>query len=90
MAHWSEFKYDSLAIPVNDKYDAWEITIADWRAEAVRCGLDPYRVEEMVRSIASALLSLDYDTLPCGTPAAHEISDYVRECCRDLLPSLGL
>ncbi|MEE0028087.1 MAG: HipA domain-containing protein [Atopobiaceae bacterium] len=90
MAHWSEFKYDSLAIPVNDKYDAWEITIEDWRTEATRCGLDPDRIEEMVRSIASALLSLDYDTLPCGTPAAHEISDYVRECCRDLLPSLGL
>jgi hypothetical protein len=44
----------------------------------------------MVRDVAFSLLDLDYDTLPCGTPAAHEISDYVRECCRDLLPSLGL
>ena len=31
---------DSLGMPVNGIYDPWEVTIDDWRAEAVDCGRD--------------------------------------------------
>lgn len=88
MAHWEQFKYGTLAMPVNDIFDPWEIALHDWRAEALRCDLDPDEVERIVREVTARLLAQDPQSLPCDERIAHEVSSYVRECTRDLLPSL--
>lgn len=98
MAHWPGFRYDTLAMGVNDVYDPWEVTLSDWEAQARICGLDPDRVVQKVIDVERALLDYDYSQLPCaareGHPAipgqtiADEIALYVRECGRDLIPSI--
>lgn len=73
---------------VNGVYDPWEVTLADWRAEARHCGLNPDTVEEIVRDVTMHLVEADYDELPSSHEVAHEIEGYVHECTRNLLPNI--
>lgn len=88
MSHWEELKYDTLAIPVNDVYDPWCVTLDDWIADAEASALDPQRVADIVCSIERDLLSFDYSRLDVAPTIQAELRDYVHECARDLLPSL--
>ena len=84
MAHWSQFKHGTLAMPINGVYDPWEIAWSDWRSEATLCRLDPDVVEGIVREVVDTLRAQDYRALPCRESVAREIESYVCECTRDL------
>lgn len=45
----------SLAMSVNEKWYAEEISLMDWEAEAVACGLDPLRVSEDVGHVCAGI-----------------------------------
>lgn len=56
-------RYDSrLAMAVNGREDPSDVGLADWRAEAVSCGVDPDAAEASVRDMAARLA----DALPAA------------------------
>lgn len=94
MEHWSSYRNQTLAIPINDVFDPWEVTLADWAAQASACGLDPDRVVcdvlDMRNSIREALKNarLLCELADLDPSEANKTVDELRtalsKCTRDL------
>lgn len=89
MAHWEEFRNGTLAMPVNGVYDPWEVTLADWRAEASSVGLDPDAVEEIVTTTQTAIEGCRERIDGIDAGIRDEILDYSAICARDLFLTEG-
>ena len=48
------------------RYDKGTRAVRRLRTEAVKCNLDPGRVEHIVTHVETKLLGVDYAALPCG------------------------
>lgn len=87
---WDEFS-DTLAMSINGKRRACDLSISDWSAEAAMDGFDQHAMVEKVARIALSIVG-NMDAVMASVPA--DVAEKLRGCIldnnRELLRELGV
>ena len=87
---WDEFS-DTLAMSINGKRRACDLSLSDWSAEAAMDGFDQHAMVEKVARIALSVVG-NMDTVMASVPAGvgEKLRGYILDNNRELLRELGV